>query len=922
MKKIVVCAGLMAVCLLSLSAMQENLIVNSDLKEKSPVGYPVNWNLRTKDTAPPFSSKDGIVLLNPKTSLVLSQTVSLTPGKSYRLSWEIRGSGSYQIYCEWSWVTEERKVNRGGSGGTQPRKTAKDWQCGEIRFKAPAIKVNPYVAVVMKVPGEIELRNLSLREVLPEELEKDRVEMLGGIWNFGSGSGYDKDRVFINGGRKSVSVLEKIPVESGKYYKLTFNVIGKGVTQESTGFHPFRPIVRYSAKETCEMPWDDVWNTSVQHKTYFFETPKDCRTIGLACEVGPEATVYFSDFKLVQADRPKSAVRMIELESPFYRDAVYSSMPLEAVTGRVSFPQGTKSAVIEFNGLKQALSAPGRFSFPVKDLSVGKHLLKVTCDGIKYVETRTITKYAPAPSEAALGKDRYFYVNGKRFFCNSVWDILLTDDPDVIYYAARRGVTMIKPYWNGKEALKGLDAAQKYGVKVILHSQYLNGTDAKSIREFTHSLYNRFPREVREHPAFLGYFMVDEPAWAGIPLEKLINTYEILCKFDPYHPVWINEAPRGDFNTHRLYSQACDIYGIDIYPVPSPCSHSGLEDKMMTSVGKYAAQSVAASNAHKAVWMALQGFSWKALPGEDDGTDYPTSAELRFMTFDSFLNGATGVGFWGTYSIKTLSFFDTLYGATDEIHKYSGILVETPEPLDSGNPAVAARKYRVAGGNYAIYANYTGKLQKFAPLYKRLDAPTADVLEPWEIAIFGDSAIPEPAWQLPKRDEAVEKRAGNPYARYLESLKKRVFYKGKANWIWDAGSLKSFAKVTGRKEFDVDKPVRNAKILYTIDDCGTVSLNGVGLPESKGWSQMFLIPVKLKNGRNEIRIDAENVGGPCGMLCELDIEFADGSRKSIITDNSWFVQVSGGEFKKSFVVEPYGSGAWKDKVEIIEKQIE
>ena len=102
-------------------------------------------------------------------------------------------------------------------------------------------------------------------------------------------------------------------------------------------------------------------------------------------------------------------------------------------------------------------------------------------------------------------------------------------------------------------------------------------------------------------------------------------------------------APRGSVEDHLPYAAAADFYGIDIYPVPAG-SHSNLEDRTLTSVGKYARRADAMQEYRKPVLMTLQAFAWGELSKRK--RIYPTLVESRFMAYDALLNGATHIAYY------------------------------------------------------------------------------------------------------------------------------------------------------------------------------------------------------------------------------------------------------------------------------------
>lgn len=168
--------------------------------------------------------------------------------------------------------------------------------------------------------------------------------------------------------------------------------------------------------------------------------------------------------------------------------------------------------------------------------------------------------------------------------------------------------------------------------------------------------------------------MADEVA-AGIK-----SGYDFMKSLDPVHPVFMNHAPRNSVSRLTSYSQAGDIIGCDIYPVPEyKIEHSDLADLSMASVGNYTRRMRQAA-AGKPVWMVLQGFGWGDLfthetPEKRKELRQPTLEETRFMAYDAIANGARGICYWGTYLIsKESPFWNELMQVIREIHDLQPVL--------------------------------------------------------------------------------------------------------------------------------------------------------------------------------------------------------------------------------------------------------
>jgi len=150
----------------------------------------------------------------------------------------------------------------------------------------------------------------------------------------------------------------------------------------------------------------------------------------------------------------------------------------------------------------------------------------------------------------------------------------------------------------------------------------------------------------KDHPALGGWKGYDEPAWVKMPAEKLISARKIYRDLDPNHPVIIIQAPMKKSLPFRPYSDAADIFGVDIYPVAyPPGNHSDLPNKGISLVADWT-KIIHDAMAPKPVWMTLQIATMVTLnPGKT--LRYPTFFQQRYMAYACIINGARGVNWQG-----------------------------------------------------------------------------------------------------------------------------------------------------------------------------------------------------------------------------------------------------------------------------------
>jgi hypothetical protein len=196
-----------------------------------------------------------------------------------------------------------------------------------------------------------------------------------------------------------------------------------------------------------------------------------------------------------------------------------------------------------------------------------------------------------------------------------------------------------------------LDAAPEHRLQVWLA---LAGLDANLEQQ---SLLDKVVETFKGHPGLGVWKGVDEPAHGHVPAAGCIDVYEHLRSIDPDHPVAIIEAPRGPSPAPgskdvrlttaavRPYAAACDIHGIDIYPLP-PGEHAGGPpvNTDISVVGDMTRIIVQATQ-RNAIWTTLQ-IAWSGVfPPQK--IVFPTVQQARFMAYDAIVSGARGLFFFG-----------------------------------------------------------------------------------------------------------------------------------------------------------------------------------------------------------------------------------------------------------------------------------
>jgi hypothetical protein len=273
-----------------------------------------------------------------------------------------------------------------------------------------------------------------------------------------------------------------------------------------------------------------------------------------------------------------------------------------------------------------------------------------------------VTRTAVDPATGAL------LVAGRRVF-----PIGLSDPPPVDSTApgtgrpaweeiAQGGVTFVRNYttWTAAGAaeqllavLHELGAAVEHGLQLWLA---LAGVDNDLSKQ---SLLDRIVNEVKGHAGLGAWKGADEPAHGHVPAAGCVAVHKRLQALDPNHPLVLIEAPRGpspNLQSHdtpltvaavKPYAAACDIHGIDIYPVSKPPGLHAGGPPVNTDISVVGDMTrlIRRASPGKPAWTTLQ-IAWSGVVPPHPIV-FPTFPQARFMAYDAIVAGARGLFFFG-----------------------------------------------------------------------------------------------------------------------------------------------------------------------------------------------------------------------------------------------------------------------------------
>jgi len=204
-----------------------------------------------------------------------------------------------------------------------------------------------------------------------------------------------------------------------------------------------------------------------------------------------------------------------------------------------------------------------------------------------------------------------------------------------------KGFNVISPYQKiNKETLDErkayMDRSAELGMKV--HYNLLSVSGGGGVGSKIEGLTDEEKRErliaeiktFRDHPALLGWYISDEPNGTNVTPEQLEEIYRTIKENDPWHPVSI--VFMSPFIAAKRYADALDVVMADPYPIP---------DHPVSMPGDVADQLRTEFKGKRPFWIVPQAFGGGELWSRE-----PTIQEIRSMTWQSIINGATGIQYF------------------------------------------------------------------------------------------------------------------------------------------------------------------------------------------------------------------------------------------------------------------------------------
>jgi len=199
------------------------------------------------------------------------------------------------------------------------------------------------------------------------------------------------------------------------------------------------------------------------------------------------------------------------------------------------------------------------------------------------------------------------------------------NNPADVPLLKKAGFTCIQTYQKEPDKLAPLaKAAQKNKMQVVFFPEAVIKSDYK--------------KAARKWPV-LAWYLVDEPDVWSWPREQVTQQHQNTRTAFPKHQTTL---VIGQGKTKIPYYDLSDTLMVDWYPVPHLSLTSFGDNVRLAKEGQQKM-----STADRPLWGVVQTFDWKEFkqhrPDDKRIGRFPTEDEIRFMSYDGILNGATGL---------------------------------------------------------------------------------------------------------------------------------------------------------------------------------------------------------------------------------------------------------------------------------------
>ncbi len=481
----------------------------------------------------------------------------------------------------------------------------------------------------------------------------------------------------------------------------------------------------------------------------------------------------------------------------------------------------------------------------------------------------------PQTKGVSFDANNWMILDGKPFFPIALNHIPL-DDADFFRACRYAGINTVAFYYFFMENDFHFERIKQFLLENDLASIHWNSFSGEGRNEADIQRdFDADARKLATLPKFIGFLDDETAVRTKGNFKRTRAAASLFFRSFPDYILWENHAPRIHFQEDssagayfpivRRYSTPMDLLGVDIYPVPAPgVGQNDLKNRSLSCVGDYAELAAATGWNRKPVWMILQAWGWGESGGANnlDKMPRPTYHELRFMTYDAILHGATGID-WHTEGGKRghsvcdeteSEYWSILAFVNLELAQVGKRLAgSVPKGiLKTDSPVLRCSRWENNGETILIVANespseqatFTNPLKEslyLSPSGEKVASGHSFLMKPYDVVILTSTPI-----SVQKPPLYVRRDDGR---QPLWTREKRTIA---ADWI------KTSKRTTGSEFLRVPCQLEKAPASATLQIAGTsawrLSINGTPVARGGDFFICYEISVEkyLQAGLNEI----------------------------------------------------------------------
>ena len=373
--------------------------------------------------------------------------------------------------------------------------------------------------------------------------------------------------------------------------------------------------------------------------------------------------------------------------------------------------------------------------------------------------------------------DKCVRVNGKPFFAVGMYNAWCPDGCGVnncpgFAKLAANGINLVHSYaWEGQADYDGgawLDAAQTNGMMGLVG---LYRSDVYEI-DFARSIARI--KKFRNHPAVMGWHVMDEPHWTkvhtecqgrridGKPGSKYMPAaYKMIKEHDSNHPVTTVTVNHQQI---KQFMPCLDVMQTDYYCIP-PIPQTSYFGTGFFGIKRWVEESRAASAGKKPFWFVCEAWDYgvdkvREVKVPKKWQRFPTQREMRTMTYTAVAAGARGVFY---YSLNLLmdesktrggdreEYLERVLSVTRELKQLQPLLTADTKEIVQDKDSVISMIKSDGQDTYIIMANYERRPTKTVISIPGVKQGTAEV-------VFGKGIATIVEGKLTCDLEAIESR--------------------------------------------------------------------------------------------------------------------------------------------------------------------